>query len=128
MTAGVMLLCVLGTAVYETGVQKQELQQDLLQVTLQLHPRISVCLVTFRRDRDCVSARMQQPQRLRIRRRASVETCLLACSTLPQTVASLVRAHLKSASISPTGAPQGLQVPQLTSLKPKVPPVSAYML
>lgn len=79
--------------------------QDLLPVTLQLHPRTSVCLVTFRRD--CVSAHM----RLRIHRHASVETCLLSCSSLPQNVASLVRAHLESALISPAGGPQALPVP-----------------
>lgn len=79
--------------------------QDLLPVTLQLHPRTSVCLVTFRRD--CVSAHM----RLRIHRHASVETCLLSCSSLPQNVASLVRAHLESALVSPAGGPQALPVP-----------------
>lgn len=62
------------------------------------------CLLgDIQKNTDCVSVHMQQCQRLHTHRLASVRKHLLFCSSLPQTVASLVRALLESSLVSPHG-------------------------
>lgn len=61
--------------------------QDLLQVALHLHARISGGI----QKRQTFSVHTWQLQRPHVRRHGSVDAFLLSCCSLPQTVASLIR-------------------------------------